>query len=194
MTRSRRAAPLPQALWTFGHSTRTADQTVELLRRNDIVRVVDVRSFPGSRRCPWFGAEAMGGWLAEAGIEYRRIAELGGRRGRQPVDPEVNAGWSNESFHRYADWTLSEDFERGLADLAQCTQRRTAIMCSEAVPWRCHRSLIASVLTARGWHVTHIVDADSVLPHRLGQWGAEPEVRPDGTVTYPRPGTAPLFD
>jgi uncharacterized protein (DUF488 family) len=164
MTRGRRASPLLQALWTFGHSTRTADQTVELLRRNDIVRVVDVRSFPGSRRCPWFGAEAMGGWLAEAGIEYRRIAELGGRRGRQPVDPEVNAGWSNESFHRYADWTLSEDFERGLADLAQCTQRRTAIMCSEAVPWRCHRSLIASVLTARARLARH--------PHRGHRFGA----------------------
>jgi uncharacterized protein (DUF488 family) len=183
----------PRRLWTFGHSTRTADQTVDLLRRNGIDRVVDVRSFPGSRRCPWFGAEVMTGWLADAGVEYGRIAELGGRRGPQPVDPEVNAGWSNESFHRYADWTLSEDFERGLAELAGTSGGQVAIMCSEAVPWRCHRSLIGTVLTARGWLVEHILDADSVLPHRLGQWGAEPELHPDGRVTYPRSGARPLF-
>jgi uncharacterized protein (DUF488 family) len=184
----------PPRLWTFGHSTRTAEQTVQLLRHNGIDRVVDVRSVPGSRRCPWFGAEAMSGWLAEAGVEYSRIGELGGRRGRQPVEPEVNAGWSNDSFHRYADWTLSADFEHGLAELSQLADARTAIMCSEAVPWRCHRSLISSVLTARGWQVEHILDADSVLLHRLGQWGAEPDVHLDGTVTYPRRGTPPLFD
>jgi len=180
-------------VWTFGHSTRTADETVQLLRHNAIEQVVDVRSFPGSRRCPWFGAEAMTGWLAEADVGYGRIGELGGRRGRQPVDPEVNAGWSNDSFHRYADWTLSADFERGLAELAARSGARTAIMCSEAVPWRCHRSLIATALTARGWQVEHVLDAGSVMPHRLGQWGAQPEVHPDGRVTYPRPGTRPLF-
>ncbi len=213
-------------LWTFGHSTRTADETVELLRSGQIGRVVDVRSIPGSRRNPQFGAETMAGWLDEAGIDYRRIERLGGRRRRQPVDPEVNAGWTHDAFHRYADWTLTDEFEQGLAELTDVAgmagatgvadpvgmasvaepgdralpdpdapgDRRTAIMCAEAVPWRCHRSLIATVLVLRGWQVEHILGPGQVNDHRPGQWGPEPVVRPDGKVVYPRPGTPPLFD
>ena len=183
-------------LWTFGHSTRTADETVKLLRENLIERVLDVRSIPGSRRNPQFASGAMAGWLDEAGIEYRRIERLGGRRRRRGVDPEINAGWTNDGFHAYADWTLGEEFEQGLAELAGLAgapDARAAIMCAEAVPWRCHRSLIATVLTVRGWRVEHVLGPGQLVLHRLGQWGPEPVVRPDGHVVYPRPGTAPLF-
>ncbi len=207
-------------LWTFGHSTRTVEQTLELLRDSGIASVVDVRSIPGSRRNPQFGAEVMSGWLADAGIDYRRIQALGGRRRRRGVDPEINAGWTNDGFHAYADWTLGDEFEQGLAELAnlvgsagrpdrtvpRCPTApvtraglsgrgiRTAIMCAEAVPWRCHRSLIATALVARGWQVQHVLGPGQLVGHRIGQWGPPPLLRPDGHVTYPRQGTPPLFD
>ena len=173
------------ALWTFGHSTRTVDETVDLLRENWIECVVDVRSIPGSRRNPQFGSEVMAGWLGAAGIDYRRIERLGGRRRRRGVDPEINAGWTNDGFHAFADWTLGEEFERGLTELAGLTGApdvHAAIMCAEAVPWRCHRSLIATVLTLRGWRVEHILGPGEPVLHRPGQWGPEPVVRPDWHV------------
>jgi uncharacterized protein (DUF488 family) len=184
------------ALWTFGHSTRSAEETVELLRGSDIARVVDVRSIPGSRHNPQFGATAMAEWLPAAGIDYHRIEALGGRRRLRRVDPAINAGWTNDSFHAYADWTLGEEFAHGLAELGELAERpdaRVAIMCAEAVPWRCHRSLIATVLVVGGWRVVHILGPGQVIDHRPGQWGPQPLVRPDGHVVYP-PDQGSLFN
>jgi uncharacterized protein (DUF488 family) len=186
----------PTELWTFGHSTRSAPETVELLRDNRIGRVVDVRSIAGSRHNPQFGAQAMAEWLPGAGIDYGRIEALGGRRRTRGVDPEINAGWTNDSFHAYADWTLGEEFEQGLAalgDLVAEPGTRAAIMCAEAVPWRCHRSLIATVLVLRGWRVRHILGPGQLIDHRPGQWGPAPVVRPDGHVVYPA-AQASLFN
>lgn len=184
-------------LWTIGHSTRSADEFTGLLHEFGIARLVDVRTIRGSRHNPQFGAEQMAAWLPAAGIEYRWIARLGGRRRNQGVDPELNAGWTHPSFHSYADYMLSDDFAAGLAELALATDVSCAIMCAEAVPWRCHRSLIATLLALRGWQVTHIMGPGQSLPHVVGQWGAQPVVGADGTVTYPRDAAewqAPLFD
>lgn len=172
-------------LWTFGHSTRSARETVEMLRDFGIEQVADVRTIRGSRRNPQFGADAMPGWLADAGIGYSWVSRLGGRRGRQPVAPDVNAGWTHPSFHRYADYALSGEFADGLAQLSELAAIPTAIMCAEAVPWRCHRSLIATALTARDWRVTHILGTGHSEDHVIGRWGATPEIDAAGRITYP---------
>lgn len=172
-------------LWTFGHSTRTEDETIALLREHSIGRVVDVRSIRGSRHNPWFAAAAMGRWLEQSEIEYCWIERLGGRRGKQPIDPNINAGWEHPSFRHYADYALSDDFAGGLAELMALATTPTAIMCAEAVPWRCHRSLIATVLVYRGWQVQHILGPGKVIAHEPGRWGAMPTRHADGRVTYP---------
>lgn len=156
-----------------------------MLRESGIRWVADVRTIRGSRHNPQFGAEIMAGWLADAGIDYRWISLLGGRRGKQPVDPEVNAGWTHISFHRYADYALGEDFSTGMAELVELAAEPTAIMCAEAVPWRCHRSLIATALVARGWQVTHLLGVGHHEDHVIGRWGATPEIDPSGRITYP---------
>lgn len=187
------AGALPR-LWTIGHSTRSSDETVGLLREFAIERLVDVRSIRGSRHNPQFGAEAMEAWVPAAGIDYRWITGLGGRRRRQGVDPEINAGWTHQSFHSYADWTMGSEFADGLAELTGAADERradgerTAIMCAEAVPWRCHRSLIATVLALRGWQIEHILGPGQTIRHEPGRWGPAPVVADDGLVTYPRPG------
>ena len=172
------------AIWTIGHSTRTSAEFTDLLHAHGVEALADVRSFPGSRRCPWFGA-GMSGWLAEAHVGYVWLPDLGGRRGKQDVDPALNGAWTNPSFRNYADWTTSETFAAGLAELERmATERRVAFMCSEAVPWRCHRTLISDALVARSWDVLHILDGNDAKPHRLGAWGPTPVVK-DGRLTYP---------
>lgn len=158
---------------------------VALLQEFEIARVVDVRTIRGSRHNPQYGADELASWLPAAGIDYRWIERLGGRRRRQGVDPTVNAGWKNLSFHRYADYALGDEFAAGLSELAAATDVPSVIMCSEAVPWRCHRSLIATVLVVRGWRVTHLFGPGHAVPHEVGRWGARPSVGADGTVTYP---------
>lgn len=131
----------------------------------------------------------MQAWLAEEGIDFRWISRLGGRRGKQPVDPSINAGWTHPSFHRYADYALSDEFAEGLEELidlaAGSRAAPAAIMCAEAVPWRCHRSLIATALVVRGWQVVHLLGSGQVTEHRIGAWGATPVVGDDGRITYP---------
>ena len=175
-----------EGIWTIGHSTRTADEFLMLLHDCSIDSLVDVRSFPGSRRFPQFGREVMSAWLADGGITYRHMSDLGGRRNKQrDVDPAINAAWKNASFKNYADYTLNDDFEAALADLIDMAQSlRLAYMCSEAVPWKCHRLIISNNLVARGLKVHHIMSAGKVTEHRLGQWGPEPIVA-DHRVTYP---------
>lgn len=168
-------------IFTIGHSTRPIDEFVALLERSKIERLVDVRAFPGSRRYPQFNREALAESLSSAGIEYLHRAALGGRR-RLSRDASPSA-WRNESFHAYAEYLRTPEFSRALDDLIALGEaRRTVVMCSEAVPWRCHRTLISDALTARGVAVEHILDA-GVSPHVLTSFA----VVHDGEVTYPAP-------
>lgn len=174
-------------IWTIGHWTCPRDVVLETLRSADIKVLADVRKMPGSRRSPQFDADEMPSWLDEDGIEYLHLSELGGRRPKnKDIDPTLNAGWQNASFKNYADYTLSEEFEAGLARLVRlASEQRVALMCGEPMPWRCHRLLIANTLTARGWAVVHLMNGGAPKPHTLGQWGAEPLLDADGVLTYP---------
>ncbi|HQZ79131.1 MAG TPA: DUF488 domain-containing protein [Steroidobacteraceae bacterium] len=151
-------------IWTIGHSTRSLDEFLELLADHRLEAVADVRRFPGSRRYPHFAQAALSATLAERGIAYHWIPALGGRRRARPDSP--NTGWRNASFRGYADHIGSAEFSRGLDELLQLADRlRTALMCAEAVWWRCHRSLIADVLRSRGIEVVHILDAKHSVVH-----------------------------
>ena len=176
----------PRQIWTIGHWTCPIPAFLEPLDDRRIEVLVDVRAHPGSRRNPQFGSDAMAIWLPENGIDYRRIAALGGRRRRQDVDPNTNAAWQNSSFKNYADYTLTDDYRSGIDELISiATTHRVAIMCGEPMPWRCHRLLIANTLVAQGWSVEHLVTGGVPRTHVLGQWGAAPSVDVDGVVTYP---------
>lgn len=169
--------------FTVGHSTLTSDEFVALLTQQGVTRVVDVRRYPGSRRNPQFSKEALAGCLADRGIGYTHALALGGRRGLQPGVPrELNGYWQNESFHNYADYALTESFQRALDELIGAAQgQRVALMCSEAVWWRCHRRIIADHLLARGEEVFHIM-ASGTKPAALTP-GAR--VLGSGGVSYP---------
>lgn len=157
--------PAPR-LWTIGHSTRSSDEFLALLQSQDIQRLVDIRRYPGSRRYPHFHAAALAKDLSLAGIGYEEKPTLGGRRTAQSDSP--NSGWKNASFRGYADYMQTEEFETALDELMSLgANERTAIMCAEAVPWRCHRSLVADALLVRGWDVAHIMSPSQVRPHRL---------------------------
>ncbi|HQR16412.1 MAG TPA: DUF488 domain-containing protein [Nitrospira sp.] len=157
--------PSPR-LWTIGHSTRSSDEFLALLQVHDIQRLIDVRRYAGSRRYPQFQAAALAQSLSMAGLWYEALSALGGRRTARPDSP--NMGWKNESFRGYADYMQTEAFDRALDELmSHGENERTAIMCAEAVPWRCHRSLVADALVARGWDVTHILGAGQGTPHHL---------------------------
>ncbi|OBH69727.1 DNA repair protein [Mycobacterium intracellulare] len=173
-------------IWTIGHWTCPVPTFLEPLDQARIDLLVDVRAQPGSRRNPQFGSEEMTRWLSDAGIGYVHLRTLGGRRGRQDVDPTINAGWQNASFKNYADYTLTDEYRRGLAELSTLARsQRVAIMCGEPVPWRCHRQLIANSLVAQGWTVWHLISGSAPREHRLGQWGATPVVDERKRVTYP---------
>ena len=165
---------------TIGHSTRTLEAFVALLRVHGVRAVVDVRRFPGSRRVPWFGGTALAGALAELGIAHHHEPDLGGRR-RARSDSD-NGAWRNEAFRGYADHMQSAVFADGLERLlARAAELPTAILCAEAVPWRCHRTLIADALVARGEEVRHILGTDPPRRHELSPH-AHVEA---GRLTYP---------
>jgi uncharacterized protein (DUF488 family) len=166
-------------IFTIGHSTRTLDAFLELLRRERIEHLVDVRRYPASRRYPHFDSAPLARELIGAGIDYSHAPALGGRRRTHRMSP--NVGWRNASFRGYADHMATADFQAALDDLIVIGQRvRTTIMCAEAVPWRCHRTLIADALAAREIDVRHILDA-ATNPHVLTRFG---RVR-NGLVEYP---------
>jgi uncharacterized protein (DUF488 family) len=154
----------PLTIWTVGHSTRSSDEFLELLRSQRIELLADVRRFPGSRKYPHFNEGEMSRWLGEAGISYRLMKDLGGRRTPRPDSP--NTAWRNASFRAYADYMETPEFQTAADELLDVARaQRTAIMCSEAVWWRCHRSLIADYLKIRGIEVLHILSATKVEPH-----------------------------
>ena len=175
------AQALPQTVWTIGHSTRTLDEFLALLESCRIQAVADVRRFPGSRRCPWFAREALDAALSARGIRYEWIPDLGGRRKARP--DSINAGWRNASFRGYADYLDSADFAHGLQALLELAHRRTALMFAEALWWRCHRAIIADVLSLRGIEVMHIIDATHCTVHPL----TSPARVVQGRLTYPAP-------
>ena len=169
-------------VWTIGHSTRTADEFIAVLAAHEIETVVDVRRFPGSRRLPQFGAQALAASLREAGVGYRWIEALGGRRRPDPDSP--NDAWENEAFRGYADHTEREEFAEGLFELLMIANGlRTTVMCAELLWWRCHRRIIADVLASLGYEVRHIRDDGTAELHEL----ALPARMVDGVLTYASP-------
>lgn len=172
-------AACPETVWTIGHSTRTLEEFLALLNGYGITAVADVRRFPGSRRHPHFASEAMVRSLPAHGITYQWMPKLGGRRKVQPDSP--NTGWRNASFQGYADYTATDEFSEGLAQLLKlAAARRTAMMCAEVLWWRCHRSLISDVLKLRGIKVIHILDATHETEHAY----TSPAHIVDGRLSY----------
>ena len=174
--------------FTIGHSTRTIEEFVALLRIAQVTLVVDIRAVPRSRTNPQYNKDSLPHSLAEYGITYQHIAELGGLRGKsRNVPSEINGFWNNQSFHNYADQALSDSFHHALDKLIELGHaQRSAIMCSEAVWWRCHRRLVADNLIARGESVFHLMGNDKIEPARLTS-GAR--VSADSVVTYPSDGS-----
>ena len=152
-------------IWTIGHSTRAIDEFISLLKESQIKLLVDVRAFPGSKRYPQFNKEALAKSLSAHGIRYEHFPELGGKRKSRP--DSRNTAWRNASFRGYADYMETEQFRKGIERLLEVALEAgpTAIMCAEAVWWRCHRSLIADYLKARGGEVLHVLGANKVEPH-----------------------------
>ena len=171
-------------IWTIGHSTRTIDEFISLLKENEIKMLADVRAFPGSKRYPHFNKDALAKSLSEQGIRYEHFPELGGKRKSKP--DSRNTAWRNASFRGYADYMETEQFQNGIERLLNIagqgaeswavgekrydgseavTPCAIAIMCAEAVWWHCHRSLIADCLKARGVEVLHVLGATKVDPH-----------------------------
>jgi len=151
-------------VWTVGHSTRSAEEFGQILLAYGIEVLVDVRSFPGSRRYPQFNRAALAEWLQQIGIVYRHEPRLGGRR--KPRPDSHNTAWKNASFRAYADHMETEEFRKGVKDLLELAENgRTAVMCAEALWWRCHRRLISDYLKTEGHDVIHILDQNKTQEH-----------------------------
>jgi uncharacterized protein (DUF488 family) len=176
-------------LYTIGHSTRTVDELVSALRAFDVSVLADIRTIPRSRHNPQFNSDALRSALRARGIRYAPLRQLGGLR--RPRRDSPNTGWHNDSFRGFADYLQTDSFEAGLSELrALSDDGVVALMCAEAVPWRCHRSLVADVLTARGAHVEHITSATRSSAHKL-----TPFAKVEGPiVTYPGGSSAPPAD
>lgn len=173
-------SPAPLVL-TIGHSIRPIEEFVELLRQHGVEQLVDIRTIPRSRHNPQFNGEALARSLRGEQIEYTHLKDLGGLR--HPHPDSANLGWRNASFRGYADHMQAPEFEEAVQRLLQiCGEKRCAMMCAEAVPWRCHRSLLADALAARGIPVEHILSATRRDPHHLTPF-AKIE---NGKVTYPK--------
>jgi uncharacterized protein (DUF488 family) len=168
-----------ETVWTIGHSTRTLEELVAVLRAHDIEALVDVRRFPGSRRLPQFNEGALQDGLERAGITYRWLPSLGGRR--TPSPDSINTGWRHPAFRGYAYHLASEEFAEGLSELlAVAGGLRTTVMCAELLWWQCHRRLIADVLVSLGYEVLHIQTEKPAEPHRL----IDPARIVDGHLSY----------
>lgn len=169
-------------IYTVGHSTHPIEEFLELLRAHGVEQVVDVRTIPKSRHNPQFNADSLEKSLRKAHLGYRHMKELGGLR--HAKKDSANLGWRNASFRGYADYMATPEFEEALASLMEiASERVTAIMCAEVLPWRCHRSLIGDALTKKGWLVRDIMSRTPAAPHRLTPFL---KVR-RGKLVYPAP-------
>jgi uncharacterized protein (DUF488 family) len=172
---------MPHSIHTIGHSTRTLEEFETLLERFGVQRLVDVRTVPRSRHVPHFNTDHLARALALRKIDYRHRKLLGGLR--KPANDSINLGWRNSGFRGFADHMQTEEFRTGIAELQTlAAEQKTAIMCAEAVPWRCHRSLIADALVVRDWEVEHILSLTSAQPHQLTPFAAVEGER----ITYPQ--------
>lgn len=172
--------PAP-TVYTIGHSTRSADELLALLGDAGVTLLADVRAFPTSRRHPQFNRGALAAWLSTAGIRYRHMPGLGGRR--SPIPGSPNGGWTETAFQGYADHMNTDEFRLALADLELLAREFPAsVMCAEAVWWRCHRRLISDALVVHGWRVEHLGIGDGRAVHELPPFAV---VEADGTLTYP---------
>lgn len=184
---------LSPVVWTIGHSTRPIEEFVGLLQTHGIQVLSDVRTIPFSRRNPQFNQEAFAESLRTAGLQYRHMPGLGGRKKSRP--DSINVGWKNQSFRGYADYMQTREFRDALKELMAIGQSLpTVIMCAEAVPWRCHRTLISDALVSNGWTVRHIISTSSVNAHTLTPFAKSDDA---GHLTYPAESssdsTLPLF-
>lgn len=153
------------SLYTVGHSTRSIEEFIALLKAHEIEMVIDIRSIPKSRHNPQFNQDVLKKSLAKAKIRYRHIKELGGLR--HPLKDSINTGWINASFRGFADYMQTPNFQKGLEKLEKLAlKKRCTLLCAEAVPWRCHRSLVADALTIRKWKVFHIQSRKTAKRHR----------------------------
>lgn len=173
---------MTQTIWSIGHSTRPIEEFIGLLSMHGIRLLVDVRRYPASRRHPQFNAAALAESLHAQGIAYRHLPGLGGRRSARP--DSINLGLRSTGFRGYADYMQTAKFWGALEELITYGRSTpTAIMCAEAVPWRCHRSLIADALVTRGWTVQHILSTAEARPHQLTPFA---KIQ-NGVLTYPEP-------
>jgi uncharacterized protein (DUF488 family) len=178
--------PQQPTIWTVGHSTRPIGEFTDLLRAHGICLLVDVRTIPRSRYSPQFNRDTLAQSSREAGLQYRHLPALGGLR--KPKKDSVNDGWRNASFRGYADYMQTEEFLNALEDLmAEGRSQPTAIMCAEAVPWRCHRSLIADALVNCGWNIRHIMSPEQATLHVLTSFAHLEK----GRLIYPKPVDPP---
>lgn len=155
-------------IWTIGHSTRSLKELFYLLKKNKIEALADVRSYPGSRRFPHFNKENLEKEAPLLKMEYHHLKNLGGRRKENPGSK--NSAWRNSAFRGFADYMETKDFEEGIKSLTEIASvKATAVMCSEAVWWKCHRSMISDYLKAKGWKVLHILSEQKVEEHPYTQ-------------------------
>jgi len=167
-------------LYTIGHSTKSLEALIEILKAYDIELLGDIRTVPRSRRNPQFNKESFPAELSRRGIHYLHLKGLGGLRKASKDSP--NMGWENASFRGYADYMQTPEFLESLTELIDLAQQqRMAIMCAEALPWRCHRSLVADMLTVRGFAVEHIMNKNRAQPHVITSWARVNGLR----ITYP---------
>lgn len=169
-----------QTVYTIGHSTRAIEEFIELLKQHAIIQLVDIRTIPKSRHNPQFADEALQKSLEKAGVEYRYLKDLGGLRPK--VKNSINGAWRNASFRNYADYMQTDEFACGLDVLLQLAcSKTTAIMCAEAVPWRCHRSLVSDALVIRGIQVEEIISEKSMRDHTVTSFSVVDGLK----ITYP---------
>ena len=162
---------------TIGHSTHSEEEFITLLKAYDIQLLVDIRSYPGSRYVPQFNKENMERWIPETGIQYLHLKELGGRRkGDKNINVNFIEGWKQLAFRNYAGYSLSQEYRKAIDELMELASRdRVCIMCSESVPWRCHRLIISNTLVHQSVEVIHIMSQTKAIVHELGIYGAKPQ-------------------
>ena len=174
--------------YTLGHSTHTQEEFIEILKAYDIELLVDIRSYPGSRHVPQFNKENMEIWVPKAGVKYLHLKELGGRRkGDKDIDESLIDGWTHVAFRNYAGYSLGQEYEEGIEYLISLAKKeKICYMCSESLPWRCHRLIVSNTLVVRGFEVLHIMSKTKTILHELGLYGAKPKIIKGTSIIYPK--------